>query len=250
MRPITKLAPLALVLPLALPFLGAGTAWADISTTANLDAVPVNGSAGSGTAMVKVDGRTIDFTLAASGLADGPHAAHIHFGADAAHECPAADADADSDNRINTSEGQPAYGPIVVSLTRTGDTSSESGLSVDRFAAGTTIQSMRGGVDVAADVADAIDDGEAVVVVHGVSYTDARADAKSDLDPSLPASATDPALCGVLTASPSGGAATGGGGAASSTTLGATQSVTLLGGGVALLAAAGAGAVVARRARG
>jgi hypothetical protein len=110
--------------------------------------VAVNGSTGSGTAMTTVAGNTLEFTLAANGLADGPHAAHIHFGADARHECPVASDDADGDTRLSTTEGGPAYGPIVVSLTRSGDTSAKSGLAVDRFAAGTEIQYMRGGVTV------------------------------------------------------------------------------------------------------
>ena len=239
----TALIPLALAVPLALPF--AGAASAQTSTNANLRPVPVNGSSGSGTAMVGVNGTTIDFSLAASGLADGPHAAHIHFGADARHECPQAAADTDGDNRISTSEGQPAYGPIVVSLTKTGDTSDQSGLAVDRFASGTSFQYMRGDVTVSMGVAQAVEAGQAVVVVHGVSYEGERAQAKSDLDPSLPAAATDPALCGVLNAAPARGVATGAGGAAD------TGSTTLLLGGAALaLAAGGAGAVAARRARG
>ena len=241
MRRSTKLAPLAL----ALPFVGVGSAWAVGSTNANLQPVPLNGSAGSGTAMVQVNGSTIDFTLEASGLADGPHAAHIHFGADARHECPTAAADADSDNRISTSDGVPAYGPIAVSLTQTGDTSDASGLAVERFASGASIQYMRGGVTVDPAVAEAVSQGQGVVVVHGVAYEDERADAMSDLDPSLPASATDPALCGVLSAAPAGGADTGAGGAA-----GQEGTVMLALGGAALIAAVGSAPLIARRVRG
>lgn len=244
MSRLSRFAPLALALPLALPLMGAGTAWADGSATANLTPVAVNGSNGSGTAMVKVTGNTIDFTLAASGLADGPHAAHIHFSAEARHECPNASEDANKDGRLSTTEGGAAYGAIVVSLTKTGDTSAKSGLAVDRFASGPSIQYMRGGVTVAPEVAAAIQHGQGVVVVHGVTYTGPNAQAKSDLDPSLPASATDPAICGKLSAAPSGGAATGAGGTAP------TQDLALIGlGAVALVGAAGAGTVVARRAR-
>jgi hypothetical protein len=240
----SKLVPLAVALPLALPFAGAGVAWADGTANANLSPVVLNGSQGSGTAMVTVTGTAIEFSLAASGLADGPHAAHIHFGDEARHECPTEADNTEDDSRLSTSEGGPAYGPIVVSLTRTGDTSPESGLAVDRYASGTEFQYMRGGVEVEQDVATAIEQGQGVVVVHGVAYDDERADVDSDLDPSLPASATDPAVCGVLNAAPTGGAATGAGGTA------ATQDAALVGlGGAALLAAAGAGTLVARRAR-
>lgn len=246
MRRISKLAPLAVALPLALPFVGVGTAWADGSASANLSPVALNGSQGSGTAMVTVKGNTIDFTLAASGLADGPHAAHIHFGASARHECPTASDNTDKpdDQRLSTTEGGPAYGAIVVSLTKTGDTSPASGLAVARFGSGTSVQYMRGGVTVTPGVAKAVEAGQAVVVVHGVKYTGARASIKSDLMPSLPASATDPAICGVLASAPSGGAATGAGGTAPQ------QDSTLIAlGGAALLVAAGTGSLVARRNR-
>ena len=196
--------------------------------------------------MVTVTGGTVQFDLAASGLADGPHAAHIHFGADARHECPIASDDADGDARLSTSEGGPAYGPVVVSLTKTGDTSPKSGLAVDRFASGSDFQYMRGGVTVAPESPRAIENGQAVVVVHGVAYEGAKADVKSDLDPSLPASATDPAICGVLSSAPNGGAATGGGGTAADP----HDAALLALGGAALLAAAGAGTFAARRARG
>ena len=242
----SQLAALALAIPLALPFVGVGAAWADGTANANLDPIPLNGSGGSGTAMATITDGTLEFSLAASGLAEGPHAAHIHFGADARHECPNADEDADGDARLSTTEGGPAYGPIVVSLTKTGDTSPESGLAVDRFAAGASFQYMRGDVAVAPEIATAIESGQGVVVVHGVAYEGAKAEVKSDLDPALPASATDPAICGVLSAAPAGGAATGGGGTATG-----TQDTALLAmGGAALLAAAGAGTYAARRVRG
>ena len=52
-------------------------------------------------------------------------------------------------------------------------------------------------------VAKAIRDGEGVVVIHGVDYNgngayDFDSAGESDLDPNLPAEATDPAACGVL----------------------------------------------------
>lgn len=226
--------------------LAAGPALADGGVNANLKPVPGNGVAGSGTAMVQVTGTTMTVTMAASGLlANQPHAAHIHFGADARHECPTLGDDTNKDGHLNTTEGGPAYGPVVVSLTKTGDTSPKSGVAVDRFASGTSIQYMRGDVTVEPDVASAVEKGQAVAVVHGVTYTGDQAAAKSDLVPTLPASATDPAICGVLSAAPSGGAATGAGGAA------ATQDGALIGlGGAALVGAAGAGLLVARRVRG
>lgn len=180
----------------------------------------LNGSQASGSASVDVEGNTLTVTMAAQGLlADQPHAAHIHFGAAARHECPVAGDDSDNNGKINTTEGQPAYGPVVVSLTKTGDTSADSVLAVNRFdtAPGGKISYQRGSIQVDAAVATAVSSGQAVVVVHGVDYNDSGkydGQAKSDLDPSLPTEATDPAICGVLSASqmtsmPGGGVETG-----------------------------------------
>jgi hypothetical protein len=231
--------------------LAAGPALAaDGSVNANLKPVAGNGVKGSGTAMVQVTGTTITVTMAATGLlANQPHAAHIHFGADARHECPVIGDDTNKDGHLTTTEGAPAYGPVVVSLTKTGDTSPKSVLAVDRFdtAPGGKISYERGSIQVSPDVATAITKGQAVVVIHGVDYNEDGkydGDAKSDLDPSLPAEATDPALCGALSVAPAGGMATGQGGAA-----GGTNTGMIALGGAALLAAAGTGAVAARRRR-
>src|SRR5918997_773409 len=48
-------------------------------------------------------------------------------------ECPTLANDQDGDGLVNTTEGEPSYGPILTSLTTEGDTSPESGLAVDRF---------------------------------------------------------------------------------------------------------------------
>ena len=237
----------ALLLPI-----GLGSAFAAVGdTNANLAPIPLNGVAGSGTAMARVDGTSLTVTMAASGLLPGaPHAAHIHFGAEARHECPNASEDANGDGNLNTSEGAAAYGGIVVSLTKTGDTSPTSGLAVDRFdtAPGGKISYQRGSIEVAPEVAQAIVDGQSVVVVHGVDHDGNGAysgTTMSDLDPSLPTEATDPALCGVLNAAPAGGMATGAGGTADT---GASSTGLLLGGAL-LVAGAGAGTLAARRAR-
>jgi hypothetical protein len=228
----------------------AGPALADGSVNANLKPVAGSEVNGSGTAMVSVTGNTITVTMAAMGLLpDNPHAAHIHFGADARHECPTLADDSDKNGTLNTTEGGPAYGPIVVSLTKTGDTSAASGLAIDRFdtAKGGKISYERGSIQVAPEVADAISKGQSVVVIHGVDHNhDGKysGDAKSDLDPSLPTEATDPALCGALRAAPTGGMATGEGGSAG----GGNAALVALGA-TALLGAAGTRIVVVARRR-
>jgi len=169
---------------------------------ANLRPVALNGVPGSGTAFVSVHGTRVNVTMRASGLlADAPHAAHIHFGAQARHECPNAGDDTDASGTLNTSEGGPAYGPVRVSLTKTGDTSPASGLAVARFdtAPGGNLTYQRGHIKVAQDVAKAITRGQAVIVVHGVDHNHNGAydgTTPSDLNPAFPTEATDPALCG------------------------------------------------------
>ncbi|EYR64380.1 hypothetical protein N866_11810 [Actinotalea ferrariae CF5-4] len=250
MRSRLKIVTIAFGAAVVLP-LGAGSAFAaDADTTAQLAPVALNGVEGSGTAMVSVEGTMLTVTMAASGLLpDAPHAAHIHFGAEARNECPTAADDASGDGTLTTPEGAPAYGGIVVSLTKSGDTSPDSGLAVDRFdtAPGGEISYERGSIEVAPEIADAIASGKAAVVIHGVDHNDSGAydgDVMSELDPALPTEATDPALCGVLMAAPAGGVATGAGGAASA----GTDQGLLMAGGALLVAAAGAGAFAARRA--
>jgi hypothetical protein len=219
------------------------------STMADLQPVPLNDAPGAGSAMIEVDGTTLSFTLAYDGLlADAPHAAHIHYGEDAMNQCPTAEADADGSGTLNTSEGAPAYGGIIVSLTTEGDTSPDSGLAVDRFGVGDDVSYSRADVEVTAEVAEDVLSGESVVVVHGVDHDGSGAydgDTESDLDPSLPTEATDPALCGVLQASqmaevPTGGVDTG------EAAVGSQNLALAVAGGVAVL---GGALVLARRTR-
>ncbi|MBD5786631.1 CHRD domain-containing protein [Cellulosimicrobium terreum] len=245
MRKRTRTALAVPALSLAAALAVAGPAAAADTTQGDLSPVPLNGSSGSGTAMVWVDGTTLTVEIAATGLLEGsPHAAHIHFAPEARHECPAATDDADDSGTITTTEGGPAYGDVQVSLT-TGDadTGPDHALDVEHFDAadGGDISYERGSIEVSQDVADAIAGGEAAVVVHGVDYDgdgEYGGDTMSDLDPSLPAEATDPALCGIMTVSqmsdmPQGGVQTGTGSTAG------VENVGLLAGGAAAMIAGG-----------
>lgn len=164
----------------------------------------LNNSGVEGSAEAIVNGRRIVVDVDARKLLKGmPHAQHIHFGAKARHECPTA-ADAGRDAQLTTTDGAPAYGPIKISLTTGGDTSPKSGLAVTRFPAAPrgTISYNRQ-VRTSKGVARAIRRGEGVYVLHGVDYNgngkyDFQGNGKSELDPSLPSEATDPAACTVL----------------------------------------------------
>ncbi|TFC93241.1 MULTISPECIES: CHRD domain-containing protein [Cryobacterium] len=191
-----------------------------VTLTANL--AELNGSGASGTATATVRNQKIKhIEVHASGLTpDAPHAQHIHYGNQALNECPTIALDRNGDGRLNTVEGIPAYGPVVVSLTTTGDTSPASFLDVTRFPVSESgsyhysrdnlhITKVAGtgypgpsGTGTAKEIADSIREGEGVVVIHGVDYNgNGEYDfsrGASELDPNLPAEATDPAACGIL----------------------------------------------------
>lgn len=91
-----------------------------------------------------------------------------------------------------------------MSLTTSRGTTPASGLAVDRFSTVPqgTITYQRA-IRTSKAVARAIRKGEGVLVVHGVDHDnngthDLDGAGKSELDPALPAEATDPAVCGVL----------------------------------------------------
>ena len=67
---------------------------------AHLD--PLNDSGAKGSAEVRWHYRRAHVHIDASGLTRGqPHAQHIHFGAEARHECPNARDDTNGDFRVN-----------------------------------------------------------------------------------------------------------------------------------------------------
>lgn len=167
---------------------------------------PMNNSGVVGMSEVDVRNRRLDIDVDARRLLkDAPHAMHIHFGAQARHECPTVGQDdANGDFRLETAEGAAAYGPVRVSFTTRGPSGAGSVLAVNRFPTAPHGQiHYDRTVRTGSRVATGIERGNAVVVIHGIDYNgngkyDFGSAGKSDLDPSLPAEATDPAACGVL----------------------------------------------------
>ena len=89
MRRARTLATVALGSAVLLPFVGAGTAMAaDGDVMANLKPVALNGVDASGTAMVRCAAPPSTSPWPRWACCPTPHAAHIHFAADARHECP------------------------------------------------------------------------------------------------------------------------------------------------------------------
>jgi hypothetical protein len=168
------------------------------------DLAPLNNSGASGTANLALEGDQLTTDIASQGLAPNlPHAQHIHGIEQAISECPTLANDQDGDGLVNTTEGEPSYGPILTSLTTEGDTSPESALAVERFPVanedGTVTYDRTFGVP--STVAERL--GEFAIVQHGVDLNgngvyDEEAAGPSDLDPSLPQEATIPATCGTI----------------------------------------------------
>lgn len=203
----------------------------------------LNNSGGSGDAWVKVDGNEVWIKVEVQGLLDGaPHAQHIHIGG--AGQCPDPNMEGSGfEGAIRTTDAIDSYGPVAVSLTTGGAmVGPDHALDVMDFPAQGTYTYERT-FEVPDDVAAELHEGNGVVVIHGVDHNGSGeydGDQESDLDPSLPSEATDPALCGALETgqmdAPGGGVETGGAG-----TAGMEHSALMAGG--ALLAVAGASAL-------
>ncbi len=173
-------------------------------SSATLGQVPTNHVTGSGTVSLRLDGNRATVTLTTSGLDDGAplvHAMHIHAGGKG--ECPPASAARLHNGHlaIDTNDGINYYGPPVQALTTRGDTSVGSILVFSRYPTGGTIRYSRT-IALPAAVARYIRENDAVIVIHGIDYDHSGIYSgvldRSDLDATLPATATAPALCGRL----------------------------------------------------
>ncbi|MGW0337250.1 hypothetical protein ACWD0J_36450 [Streptomyces sp. NPDC003011] len=218
-----------------------------ISLHATLNPFKVNKVTGSGTAMVHLEGNTAHVTVKHSGLLAGaPHAQHFHIAAKGV--CPPETVAKTRNGKtfLNTTDGAPFYGAIGTSLTTTGDTSPSSGLAVDRFPVGDKVHYKRT-VHLSDEAAKSLREGTGVVVVHGIDFNgNGKYDnnlGPSDLDPSLPSEATNPALCGALKTAAKGAVHGGQGGTQT------PVNTTAAAGGALLIAAAAAYGLRRRSAR-
>ncbi len=219
----------------------------DGTTTYSATLSPLNHASGSGMLTLSLTGSQATISEHWSGLAGTfsgapyPHVQHIHGGA--MGTCPTTGLDKNGDGVISTTEGAPAYGGIVTTLSTSGDTSPDAGTNLEIAPAGASTDYSRT-ITLDSAAMDAVTSGTAVIVVHGLDPATLSQQAqgeKSDLVPSLPLAATSPALCGPLTAMPVGGPQTGSGSTAG------VENVGLLGLGGGMLALAGGGMVVAAR---
>lgn len=206
---------------IATPVVGAATAGAATPThnaptwTFQAKLTELNHSGAWSTVWGTLHGDKLKLKITSHGLLAGsPHAQHIHVGA--AGTCPSPNATGTGVNgHLLVSDAMKNYGMPRVSLTTSGDTSSKSALAVDRFPKGDATYERT--ITLDPQSLQAVKNGTAVVVQHGIDYNkNGKYDGpgKSDLDPSLPEEATDPATCGVLTKAqmnqmPTGGVQTG-----------------------------------------
>ncbi len=180
-----------------------GTAFAQEGGQQTFEAslAPQNDSGSTGTATMTLDGDQLGIDIDSQGLTPNlPHAQHIHGMAQAISECPTLALDANGDGLLSTPEGQPAYGPILSSLTVTGDTSPESATAVDRMpkagADGTLAYSRT--LTLPADVAANL--GDFAIVQHGIDVDGSGKydGAPSDIKPEIPLEGTLPTDCGKI----------------------------------------------------
>lgn len=166
------------------------------------DLESLNSSGASGKAKLRLQGNVLDIHIRARGLAPNlVHAQHIHGIGNS--ECPPPSA-AGADGILSTADGLPFYGPIVTSLTTSGDTSPAAGLTIELM----PVADAKGRIDYRRTIvlpdAVAADLSAFQIVQHGVDFNgDGSYDfgaGVSELDSALPQEATAPANCGTIDA--------------------------------------------------
>ena len=154
---------------------------------------------------MKLKGDVATVTLTTNGLDYNEslaHALHIHGGGKG--QCPPASASRRHNGHvsISTTDGINYYGAPVQALTTSGDTSTSSILAFSRYPTGGVIRYTRT-INLPPPVVAYIRQNNAVIVVHGVDYDHSGIYSgvldRSELNKSVPGTATAPALCGALT---------------------------------------------------
>ncbi|PAY22174.1 hypothetical protein CEY15_15010 [Dietzia natronolimnaea] len=186
------------VAPATAGSLGAGSSGGD-TTTLTAHITELNDSGVESTAWLSLEGNELSVRIESQGLLAGaPHAQHIHIGG--TNQCPSPDqVGTGFEGTLRTTDAIDSYGAVQVSLTTEGDTSPASALAVDRYPVGDEAYSRT--FTVTDEVAANLRNGEGSVIPHGVDHNGSGeydGEQMSDLDPTLPSEATDPAACGEL----------------------------------------------------
>ncbi len=191
--------------------IGAGTAQTSSSDVGvfRADLEPVgNNPPATGVAYLTRRGDRLSTYLHAQGLSPNlPHAMHIHGREQAEAECPGLNRDADANGLIDTVEGIPDYGPILVSFTTTGTTGGNllpDGLDLSRFpsAGRTGFLYYSRTFNIPTEVANRLDEHHIVVHGHDLNGNGAYDGPLSSLSPlvgaPVPLEAELPVACGPL----------------------------------------------------
>lgn len=225
MLPTTMLSRTLLALPAAALLLAVpGTAFAAESVQVRLLDLNTTGATGTAT-LTATDAGDLKISIRSTGMTpNSPHAQHIHGAANGMDfHCPDKSADKDGNGFVSTEEGLPQYGDIFISLTTAGDTTKASGLAVDRM----PMADARGNVAYDRTIpAGQLPEGtvkhlkDLHIVQHGV---DANKNGKYDIEglgestfarsigvQGIPAEATDPATCGMVSGAAAGSVPIGG----------------------------------------
>ena len=221
----------ALALPGTALLILAGATGANAADSWNMKLTDTmgNDSGSSSTAKLTVDGDSLKISIKGKGFTpNSPHAQHFHgsFSGDKKFTCPDSSADKDGDGQVNTEEGLPMYGDVILSLTTSGDTSAKSGLAIDRMPKA----DAKGNLSYDRTIALPAGAGAKLKNLHIVQHgLDANGNDKYDLDAlgestfakslgvnGIPEEATNPATCGTVSSAsaaemPSGGVDTGDG---------------------------------------
>ena len=192
----------AAVIAVVLLTSGGGATGSGQTFQAVLRPVPTNHVTGTGTAAVTLRGDQATVTVDTSGLLNGAsHPIHLHaFGLGI---CPPASAAKlyHGHKAISTTDGLKYYGPMAAALTLSGDTTMNSMLAFSRYPTTGDIHYQRT-ITLTTGAANAIRNGNAVVVVHGIDYNHTghydMVLNRSELDSAVSQDATAPALCGTL----------------------------------------------------
>jgi hypothetical protein len=191
--------------------IGAGSAQTSSSDIGvfRADLAPVGDNpAAHGAAFLTRRGDRLSTTLYAQGLSPNlPHAIHIHGLEQAEAECPGLGRDVDGNGLIDTLEGIPDYGPILVSFTTSGTTGGNllpDGLDLSRFpnAGRTGFLFYSRTFTIPTEVADRLADHHIVVHGHdlnGNGVYDGELSSLTDVvGAPVPLEAELPVACGAL----------------------------------------------------
>ena len=155
----------------------------------------------TGTATLEVRGKTLTADITASGLSPNlPHLMHIHGVIGAQNDCPNSSADENGDGFIDTVDGLPDYGPVLVTFSTSGDTSAAAAFNLEAAVVADSsgqidyTRTFRIPKDVAKDISNLH------VVIHGADLDNSGAydGAMSSLGMGIPLEAELPVSCGTI----------------------------------------------------